>query len=73
MNNNLNDQNLASTIAEEGFSSSGTLETVQENIISVRNARIENKQTFAWVCQYVFGYEYMLLASPHQCGNVSFF
>ena len=46
VNNNLNDQNLASTIAEEAFSSSGTLETVQENIISVRNARIENKQTF---------------------------
>jgi hypothetical protein len=46
VNDNLNDQNLASTIAEEGFSSSGTLETVQENIISVRNARVENKQTF---------------------------
>jgi len=46
-NNNLNDQDLASTIAEESFSSSGTLETVQENIISVRNARIENKQEFA--------------------------
>jgi hypothetical protein len=45
-NNNLNDQNLASTIAEESFASSGTLETVQENIISVRNARIENKQEF---------------------------
>jgi hypothetical protein len=45
-NNKLNDQNLASTIAEESFSSSGTLETVQENIISVRNARIENKQEF---------------------------
>jgi hypothetical protein len=45
-NDNLNDQNLASTIAEESFSSSGTLETVQENIISVRNARIENKQEF---------------------------
>jgi hypothetical protein len=45
-NNNLNDQNTASTIAEESFSSSGTLETVQENIISVRNARIENKQEF---------------------------
>jgi hypothetical protein len=45
-NNTLNDQNLASTIAEESFSSSGTLETVQENIISVRNARIENKQEF---------------------------
>jgi hypothetical protein len=45
-NDTLNDQNLASTIAEESFSSSGTLETVQENIISVRNARIENKQEF---------------------------
>jgi len=44
--NNLNDQNLSSTISEESFSSSGTLETVQENIISVRNARIENKQEF---------------------------
>ena len=46
INNDLNDQNAATTIAEEGFSSSGTLETVQENIISVRNARIENKQEF---------------------------
>jgi hypothetical protein len=45
-NDNLNNQDLASTIAEEIFSSSGTLETVQENIISVRNARIENKQEF---------------------------
>jgi hypothetical protein len=45
-NNTLNDQNLSSTIAEEGFSSSGTLETVQESIISIRNARIENKQEF---------------------------
>jgi hypothetical protein len=46
VNNNTNDQNSASTIAEEGFISSGTLETVQENIISVRNARVENKQEF---------------------------
>jgi hypothetical protein len=46
VNNNLNDQNVATTIAEEGFISSGTLETVQENIISVRNARIQNKQEF---------------------------
>jgi hypothetical protein len=45
-NNNLNDQNQASTVAEESFSAKGTLETVQENIISVRNARIENKQEF---------------------------
>ena len=46
LNNNINDQNNATTIAEEGFTSSGTIETVQENIISVRNARIENKQEF---------------------------
>jgi len=46
LNNNLNNQDLATTIAEEGFVSSGTLETVQENIISVRNARVENKQEF---------------------------
>jgi hypothetical protein len=45
-NNSLNDQNVATTISEEPFSSSGTLETVQENIISVRNARIEHKQQF---------------------------
>ena len=45
-NDSSNNQDLASTIAEESFSSSGTLETVQENIISVRNARIENKQEF---------------------------
>jgi hypothetical protein len=45
-NSNINDQNSATTIAEEGFTSSGTLETVQENIISVRNARIQNKQEF---------------------------
>jgi hypothetical protein len=46
VNNNINDQNSATTIAEEGFTSSGTIETVQENIVSVRNARIENKQEF---------------------------
>ena len=41
-----NDQDNATTIAEESYSASGTLETVQENIISVRNARIEQKQEF---------------------------
>jgi len=46
LNNNINDQNNATTIAEEGFISSGTIETVQENIVSVRNARIQNKQEF---------------------------
>jgi len=45
-NNNLNDQNSATTIATEQFISSGTLETVQENIISVRNAKIQDKQQF---------------------------
>jgi hypothetical protein len=46
VNNKLNDQNAATTIAEEGFTSDGTIETVQENIVSVRNARIQNKQEF---------------------------
>jgi len=46
VNNELNDQNIATTISEESFISSGTLETVQENILSVRNARIEHKQEF---------------------------
>jgi hypothetical protein len=46
VNDTANNQDVASTIAEESFTSSGTLETVQENIISVRNARVENKQVF---------------------------
>ena len=46
VNNENNNQNNASSIAEEGYISSGTLETVQETIISVRNARIENKTEF---------------------------
>ena len=37
---------MQATIAEESFSASGTLETVQENIISVRNARLELKNEF---------------------------
>ena len=41
-----NNQDVASTIAEENFTSSGTLETLQENILSVRNARIEQKREF---------------------------
>ena len=41
-----NNQDVATTIAEESFTASGTLETVQENIISVRNARVELKQEF---------------------------
>ena len=46
VNNPENNQNSASSIVEEAFISSGTLETVQEEIISVRNARIENKRAF---------------------------
>ena len=46
VNNQNNNQDEASSIAEEGYTSSGTLETVQETIISVRNARIENKTEF---------------------------
>ena len=41
-----NDQQEASTIAEEEFTSTGTLQTVQQNIISIRNARIENRDRF---------------------------
>jgi hypothetical protein len=41
-----NNQDNATTISEEAFSASGTLETVQENIISVRNARVELKNEF---------------------------
>jgi hypothetical protein len=43
INNTFNDQNSATTIAEENFYSSGTLETVQEDIISVRNASIDSR------------------------------
>ena len=39
-NSTLN-RNEAETIAEEGFVSTGILETVQEDIVSVRNARVE--------------------------------
>jgi hypothetical protein len=44
INNSINDKNLASTISEEKFISSGTIETVQEDIISTRNAKIEQRQ-----------------------------
>ena len=46
LNDENNNQEVATTICEEGYTASGTLETVQENIISVRNARIENKREF---------------------------
>ena len=41
-----NNQNEAVTIAEEAYTAAGALETVQETIISVRNARVEQKQEF---------------------------
>ena len=41
INNTTNDVNTASTISEESFVSTGTLETVQENVLSVRNARVD--------------------------------
>jgi len=41
INNATLDRDNATTIAEEGFRSTGILETVQEDIVSVRNARIE--------------------------------
>ncbi len=41
-----NNQDNCTTIAEEAYTAAGTLETVQENIIAVRNARIEQKQEF---------------------------
>ena len=41
INNTTNDVNTASTVSEENFVSTGTLETVQENILSVRNARVD--------------------------------
>ena len=46
VNDEANNQETASTISEEGFTATGTMETVQENIISVRNARIQNKLEF---------------------------
>ena len=41
-----NDADAASTISDEAYTASGTLETIQEEILSIRNARIEQKQEF---------------------------
>ena len=35
----------ANTLGEENYEASGTIETVQENIISVRNARVDTIDT----------------------------
>ena len=42
-----NDQNAATTIGEQAYTTSGIIETVQDQILSIRNASIENKQLFA--------------------------
>mgnify|MGYP001185809966 FL=1 len=41
-----NDADAASTVADETYTASGTLETVQEEILSIRNAKIEKKKEF---------------------------
>jgi hypothetical protein len=46
INSSINNFTDATTIAEETFSSTGTLESIQEQITSTRNARVQNKQTF---------------------------
>ena len=45
-NDSENNPDNATTLTDETFTASGTLETVQENIVSVRNARIEQRQQF---------------------------
>ena len=44
VNDENNNQNTVTTLAEETFTSSGILETTQENMVSIRNARIENQE-----------------------------
>ena len=41
-----NDQDSATTVGEETYPTAGTLETVQEQILSIRNAKIEQKKLF---------------------------
>ena len=43
INDEDNDIDSATTMADDTFTSAGTLETVQENIVSVRNARVETR------------------------------
>ncbi len=45
INNTQNSKPTSTTFAESTFTSQGTLEVVQENILAVRNARIEVTQT----------------------------
>ena len=44
INNSINNKSIASTLAETTYTSSGIIETVQEEIISTRNAVIETKE-----------------------------
>ena len=41
-----NDQDAATTVGEEAYPTSGVLETVQDQILSIRNAKIEQKKLF---------------------------
>ncbi len=45
IDNNTNDQDNTDTFGEETYEASGTLETLQENIISTRNAKVEMKHS----------------------------
>ena len=45
IDNNTNDQENTDTFGEDTYTASGTLETVQENIVSTRNAIIQTKPT----------------------------
>ena len=45
IDNNTNDQENTDTFGEDNYTAAGTLETVQENIISTRNAIIQTKPT----------------------------
>ena len=47
INDKNNNHNFASTVGEEPYTASGTIENVQEQIISVRNARVETKMEFS--------------------------
>jgi len=44
INNSINNRNLASTISDTNYEASGLIETVQEEIISTRNATIEARE-----------------------------
>ena len=47
INDKNNIHNFASTVGEDPYTASGTIENVQEQIISVRNARVETKMEFS--------------------------